>query len=248
MQTRLSEHYGLFYLLRAMASSERSGILSLTRGSRRAELRHPRRDGRLCQRRRDAGAPGAASPLAVGGGGPLAGPPGDPQAEPAAPVGAGDPRRVRALPARLRPRGARSGRAAHALRDGRRADARGAGPAAEPGDAAPAPVRRAARPRRRHRREPVPHLRHRPHDPAAARRRRAGDPARRAGDTIGTPGHAHRAAARSRQKRRGKVDAGGVGDGPRSARRGRRSADHQPAAAPARGRRPHRRQLRLRFR
>jgi ActR/RegA family two-component response regulator len=39
VQTRLSEHYGLFYLLRAMASSERSGILSLTRGNRRAELR-----------------------------------------------------------------------------------------------------------------------------------------------------------------------------------------------------------------
>jgi ActR/RegA family two-component response regulator len=39
LQTRLSEHYGLFYLLRALASSERSGILSLTRGNRRAELR-----------------------------------------------------------------------------------------------------------------------------------------------------------------------------------------------------------------
>jgi ActR/RegA family two-component response regulator len=39
LQTRLSEHYGLFYLLRAMASSERSGILTLTRGNRRAELR-----------------------------------------------------------------------------------------------------------------------------------------------------------------------------------------------------------------
>ena len=39
LQTRLSEHYGLFFLLRAMASSERSGILALTRGSRRAELR-----------------------------------------------------------------------------------------------------------------------------------------------------------------------------------------------------------------
>jgi CheY-like chemotaxis protein len=39
IQTRLSEHYGLFYLLRAMASSERSGIISLTRGNRRAELR-----------------------------------------------------------------------------------------------------------------------------------------------------------------------------------------------------------------
>src|SRR5579863_7882378 len=39
IQTRLSEHYGLFYLLRAMAASERSGIITLTRGSRRAELR-----------------------------------------------------------------------------------------------------------------------------------------------------------------------------------------------------------------
>jgi ActR/RegA family two-component response regulator len=39
LQTRLSEHYGLFFLLRAMASSERSGVLALTRGSRRAELR-----------------------------------------------------------------------------------------------------------------------------------------------------------------------------------------------------------------
>ena len=39
LQTRLSEHFGLFYLLRAMASSERSGILALTRGNRRAELR-----------------------------------------------------------------------------------------------------------------------------------------------------------------------------------------------------------------
>ena len=39
LQTRLSEHYGLFYLLRAMASSERSGIVTLTRGNRRAELR-----------------------------------------------------------------------------------------------------------------------------------------------------------------------------------------------------------------
>jgi len=39
LQTRLSEYYGLFYLLRAMASSERSGILTLTRGNRRAELR-----------------------------------------------------------------------------------------------------------------------------------------------------------------------------------------------------------------
>jgi ActR/RegA family two-component response regulator len=39
LQTRLSEYYGLFYLLRAMASAERSGIVSLTRGNRRAELR-----------------------------------------------------------------------------------------------------------------------------------------------------------------------------------------------------------------
>jgi CheY-like chemotaxis protein len=39
LSTRLSEYYGLFYLLRAMASSERSGIVTLTRGNRRAELR-----------------------------------------------------------------------------------------------------------------------------------------------------------------------------------------------------------------
>ncbi|HVT09958.1 MAG TPA: response regulator, partial [Polyangia bacterium] len=39
IQMRLSEHYGLFYLLRAMAASERTGILQLARGNRRAELR-----------------------------------------------------------------------------------------------------------------------------------------------------------------------------------------------------------------
>lgn len=39
IQMRLSEHYGLFYLLRAMAASGRSGVLQLARGNRRAELR-----------------------------------------------------------------------------------------------------------------------------------------------------------------------------------------------------------------
>jgi CheY-like chemotaxis protein len=39
IQMRLSEHYGLFYLLRAMAAAERTGILQLARGNRRAELR-----------------------------------------------------------------------------------------------------------------------------------------------------------------------------------------------------------------
>jgi DNA-binding response OmpR family regulator len=39
IQMRLSEYFGLFYLLRAMAASERSGVLLLTRGNRRAELR-----------------------------------------------------------------------------------------------------------------------------------------------------------------------------------------------------------------
>ncbi|MFL5303816.1 MAG: hypothetical protein ACJ8F1_01330 [Polyangia bacterium] len=39
IQMRLSEHYGLFYLLRAMAASERTGILQIARGNRRAELR-----------------------------------------------------------------------------------------------------------------------------------------------------------------------------------------------------------------
>jgi ActR/RegA family two-component response regulator len=39
IQMRLSEYFGLFYLLRAMAASERSGVLTLTRGNRRAELR-----------------------------------------------------------------------------------------------------------------------------------------------------------------------------------------------------------------
>ena len=39
IQMRLSEHYGLFYLLRAMAASGRSGVLQLSRGNRRAELR-----------------------------------------------------------------------------------------------------------------------------------------------------------------------------------------------------------------
>lgn len=39
LSTRLSEYYGLFYFLRAMASAERSGIVTLTRGNRRAELR-----------------------------------------------------------------------------------------------------------------------------------------------------------------------------------------------------------------
>ncbi|HEY5089033.1 MAG TPA: DUF4388 domain-containing protein [Polyangia bacterium] len=39
MQMLLSEYFGLFYLLRAMAASERSGVLVLTRGNRRAELR-----------------------------------------------------------------------------------------------------------------------------------------------------------------------------------------------------------------
>ncbi len=39
IQMRLSEFFGLFYLLRAMATSERSGVLLLTRGNRRAELR-----------------------------------------------------------------------------------------------------------------------------------------------------------------------------------------------------------------
>ncbi|MES1166344.1 MAG: response regulator, partial [Verrucomicrobiota bacterium] len=35
IQMRLSEHYGLFYLLRAMAAAERTGILQLARGNRR---------------------------------------------------------------------------------------------------------------------------------------------------------------------------------------------------------------------
>ncbi|HZL21424.1 MAG TPA: DUF4388 domain-containing protein [Polyangia bacterium] len=39
LQMRLSEFFGLFYLLRAMAASERSGVLQVTRGNRRAELR-----------------------------------------------------------------------------------------------------------------------------------------------------------------------------------------------------------------
>jgi DNA-binding response OmpR family regulator len=39
IQMRLSEHYGLFYLLRAMSASSRSGLLQLARGNRRAELR-----------------------------------------------------------------------------------------------------------------------------------------------------------------------------------------------------------------
>jgi len=39
IQMRLSEHYGLFYLLRAMSASARSGLLQLARGNRRAELR-----------------------------------------------------------------------------------------------------------------------------------------------------------------------------------------------------------------
>jgi ActR/RegA family two-component response regulator len=39
LQMRLSEFFGLFYLLRAMAASERSAVLQLTRGNRRAELR-----------------------------------------------------------------------------------------------------------------------------------------------------------------------------------------------------------------
>jgi len=39
IQMRLSEHYGLFYLLRAMSASGRSGLLQLARGNRRAEVR-----------------------------------------------------------------------------------------------------------------------------------------------------------------------------------------------------------------
>jgi CheY-like chemotaxis protein len=39
VQTRLSEYHGLFYLLRALAVTGRSGILLLSRGNRRAELR-----------------------------------------------------------------------------------------------------------------------------------------------------------------------------------------------------------------
>jgi CheY-like chemotaxis protein len=39
IQMRLSEHYGLFYLLRAMSASARSGLLQLARGNRRAEVR-----------------------------------------------------------------------------------------------------------------------------------------------------------------------------------------------------------------
>ncbi len=39
IQMRLSEHYGLFYLLRAMAACGRSGVLQLARGNRRAEMR-----------------------------------------------------------------------------------------------------------------------------------------------------------------------------------------------------------------
>jgi DNA-binding response OmpR family regulator len=35
----LSEFFGLFYLLRAMAASERSGVVMVTRGNRRAEIR-----------------------------------------------------------------------------------------------------------------------------------------------------------------------------------------------------------------
>lgn len=35
----LSDYHGLFYLLRAMAATERSGIIQLTRGKRQAELR-----------------------------------------------------------------------------------------------------------------------------------------------------------------------------------------------------------------
>jgi CheY-like chemotaxis protein len=39
VQARLSEYHGLFYLLRALAGTARSGILLLSRGNRRAELR-----------------------------------------------------------------------------------------------------------------------------------------------------------------------------------------------------------------
>jgi CheY-like chemotaxis protein len=39
VQARLSEYYGLFYLLRALAVTARSGIILLSRGNKRAELR-----------------------------------------------------------------------------------------------------------------------------------------------------------------------------------------------------------------
>jgi CheY-like chemotaxis protein len=39
LQARLSEYHGLFYLLRALAATARSGIILLSRGNKRAELR-----------------------------------------------------------------------------------------------------------------------------------------------------------------------------------------------------------------
>src|ERR1700748_2584876 len=39
VQARLSEYHGLFYLLRALAVTGRSGIILLSRGNKRAELR-----------------------------------------------------------------------------------------------------------------------------------------------------------------------------------------------------------------
>ena len=77
-------------------------------------------------------------------------------------------------------------------------------PAAQPDDAAAEAVRRQARPVRRRRGEPVPHLRHDPDDPASGRRRRADD--------------AHRAAADRAEQRisRPVAPLNGRGTGPQS--------------------------------
>src|SRR5205807_9623636 len=39
LQARLSEYYGLYYLIRAMSATNRSGILQLNRGTKQGEVR-----------------------------------------------------------------------------------------------------------------------------------------------------------------------------------------------------------------
>ena len=140
---------------------------------------------------------------------------------------------MRALPARLRPRGARSRPVEHASTCRPATRAADAGLAAEPGRAAAASVRRPPGARRRHRGEPVPHLRHRPDDQAPARRRLRSSPAHRPGARDTRTG-----AGPDNGRTDAAVDAGRVGDGARPARRGRRPPEHEPAAPPAARPRP----------
>ena len=229
LQTRLSEHYGLFYLLRAMASSERSGILALTRGNRRAELRI--HEGTVVSASVGAmqGLPALHHLLLW--------------EEAALSLTS------RAIPKRSQlhlsaqeildecERFLRD--FAHAARDlgsPRTVYGAAAEPVAELRGLQPSQVTPLLRlfDGRRVLADVIEESPFRIFDTVRMIRRlrdarRAGRSARRA--EPGAPRHAHRRWARQcPQERNAEVDARRVGDGPRSARRGRRPPDHQPAA------------------